>query len=70
MRAKLTVYLPGGSLARLQFPVTGADGKSRVQLPPQPSVPNGTVVQYQVCLEVDPDRPLCETETYLVWNSN
>lgn len=70
VRAILSVFLPDGSVVDLDFPATGADGKAGVVLAPQDDIPNGSVVPYQVCLDIDSQQPICDTETYLVWNAN
>lgn len=51
------------------FPPTDADGRSLVVIPPQFGLENGTRLQYQVCLNLPSDQPICRQDSYLIWNS-
>lgn len=51
------------------FPPTDADGRSLVVIPPQPGLENGTRLQYQVCLNLPSDQPICRQDSYLIWNT-
>jgi hypothetical protein len=41
---------------------------SELAIPAQPSLGNGTRVSYQVCLNLPSERPICRSDSYLIWN--
>lgn len=67
--ASARIYLPDGQVLALEMPVTGLNGIASLLVPPQPGVPNGSLIPYEVCLDVQSETPLCISEAYLVWNS-
>jgi hypothetical protein len=69
VEASLRVFLPDGKVLEKHIPPTDADGSASVTIPAQPSIQNGTVVPYQVCLNVPADKQICAQESYLVWNT-
>lgn len=69
IEAEVTVALPNGRTVKAHFQPTGVDGRSSVTIPPQKSIPNGSVVPYRVCLNVVSEQPICADETYLVWDN-
>lgn len=70
LSGSLNLYLPDGSVLEYLMPPTGDNGVSSLTLPPLPSLGNGTVIPYQICLDVESEQPLCAQESYLIWNAN
>lgn len=58
----------GQSTQRYFLPPTDAQGTSSVTIPPQPELANGSRVSYQVCLNLPSERPICRSDSYLIWN--
>jgi hypothetical protein len=54
---------------RIYFPPTDANGMTVAVVPPQPDLANNTRVQYEVCLNLPSDRPICRQDSYLIWNT-
>jgi hypothetical protein len=69
VEANLTVSLPDGTELKEVFPPTGTDGISRVTLEPMTRFSSGSVISYQVCLNVPSDEPVCMAESYLIWDA-
>ncbi|HEY9075088.1 MAG TPA: hypothetical protein VIO61_01000 [Anaerolineaceae bacterium] len=69
IEATLMVTLPDGASLIAPVPPTRADGTSIVTIPAQPGVKNGSMVGYQVCLRLPSEKPICESNAYLIWGS-
>lgn len=53
----------------MDFQPTDENGYSTLLVPPSnPLLPNGSLVSYQVCLNV-PGQKICDRQSYLIWNS-
>ncbi len=68
VEAVLVVDYPDGSQHTAHFPPTQTDGTSSVLVPPNLNTANGTIIPYQVCLNVPSTTPLCTSGSYLIWN--
>ncbi len=68
IEASLDVVLPDGTVVSSHFPPTGTDGRSTVEVPSLPNIPNGSVVPYLVCLNVPSKNAICAAENFLIWN--
>ena len=68
VEATLVLNPPDRPAARYFFPPTGADGMSVITIPPFPELANGSRLSYQVCLNLPSERPICGTDSYLIWN--
>lgn len=68
IEASLDLVLPDGSLVSSHFPPTGTDGRSTVEVPSLPTIPNGSVIPYLVCLNVPSDKAICASENFLIWD--
>lgn len=69
VEATLTFLLPDNSQPEYPMPPTNAEGIASLTIEPfVPALPNGSVVSYQICLNVPADQPLCASESYLIWN--
>jgi hypothetical protein len=66
VNANLVVMLPDGSSYFYEFPPTGINGWTKLEIPPLTGAGHGTMVAYKICLSGE--SPLCVSESYLVWN--
>jgi hypothetical protein len=66
VNASLVLMLPDGSNYSYEFPPTGINGWTKMDVLPLPSVSHGTMIAYKICLSGD--SPVCVSESYLVWN--
>lgn len=64
----LTLTLPDGSLDVHLFPPTGENGHTKVAIPPI-NAPNGTLIRYEVCVEITEDVKVCTTQSYPIWGN-
>jgi hypothetical protein len=67
VEAFLLRTLPDGSEVADRFPPTAADGSSNLTLDPL-AQPNGSVIGYQVCLNVPSEERICDEGSYLIWD--
>ncbi len=63
-----TVTLPGRTLT-LPLPPTNREGISTVTLPPLKGVANLSVIEYQICLSLPSEEPICQSDTFVVFNA-
>lgn len=68
VEAVLVVTYPDGTQYSAHFPPTQANGFSSVIVPARPGTPNGSIIPYQVCLNVPSDTPICASDSYLIWD--
>jgi hypothetical protein len=66
--ANVKINLPDGSTQNLYMPPTDADGKTSLTIPAMPNLANGSLVAYEICLDVPVDNPPCVSDSYLIWN--
>ncbi|MDR3577693.1 MAG: hypothetical protein P4L50_27825 [Anaerolineaceae bacterium] len=66
--ANVKINLPDGSNQNMSMPPTGADGKTSLTIPAMPNLANGSLVAYEICLNVPVDNPPCISDSYLIWN--
>ncbi|HSV85911.1 MAG TPA: hypothetical protein VLH85_05010, partial [Levilinea sp.] len=64
--ATLAVMFPNGANYAYKFPTTGVNGWSKLEIPSLPENEHGVLVAYQICLVGE--NPICEMESYLIWN--
>lgn len=64
----LEITNPDGSKHQHNFPPTGNDGQSHLEVSAI-KASNGTLILYQVCVENIQDGPDCITEDYLIWGN-
>jgi hypothetical protein len=69
IEASLSISLPDGTQYVAAFPVTGLDGRASLIVPALDDIPNGTILEYQVCLKGTEGNPVCVTDSYLIWPS-
>jgi hypothetical protein len=68
IEASLDIVLPDSTVVSSHFPPTGTDGRSTVEVPSLPTIANGSIVPYLVCLNVPSDEAICAAENFLIWN--
>jgi hypothetical protein len=68
VEGSLVIEIPGQPAMRFFLTPTNAQGMSELAIPAQPSLGNGTRVSYQVCLNLPSERPICRSDSYLIWN--
>jgi hypothetical protein len=65
---QVTLTLPDATQVTLTINPTDAQGRSSVTVPAMPSLANGSMVTYQVCV-ADPGSTVpCVSKSYLIWN--
>lgn len=67
--ATLELTLPDGATQTFNFNPTNAEGSAVVALQTTAKYPNGTLMQYKVCLDSSftAGVPTCHTGSYLIW---
>ena len=63
----LLLNFPDGTMARYFFPPTDEEGMSVVVIPPRSTLEVGTRLQYQACLNLPSEEPICNMQSYLIW---
>jgi hypothetical protein len=61
----LTVSMPGKPVVIYHFKPTDQNGQSEQVLEPIKDLPAMSVVEYQVCLNLPSDTPICQTDSFL-----
>jgi hypothetical protein len=64
----LQVAMADGQVLSLPIPPTDEHGFAQVTIQPMPSLPNSTIVHYQVCVNLPSPEPICVWEDYYIWN--
>lgn len=67
LRPKLVLSLSSGETLQLEMPPTDQQGRSSIAIPPL-QAPNGTLVDYRVCVVIQGKMELCAREDYLIWS--
>ncbi len=67
LTAKITVVTPNGEYVYVA-PPTGSGGRASIAIAPMPDVENGSLITYQVCIDTGSGEPICEYDSYLIWN--
>ena len=68
VQASLVFKLPDGSTQNLDFPPTDVNGVARLKIDPI-QAKNGTVIQYQVCINGKNSEQYCVQRSFLVWSN-
>jgi len=61
------VKQPDGIVKSYLMDPTGEDGSTRIELDPI-NGPNGSIVQYQVCMLAETSPQVCFSRDYTIWN--
>jgi hypothetical protein len=67
IQVTLVVTQPDGITKTYTLEPTGQDGKTRVELDPIDGA-NGSIVQYQVCVNEAVSPQLCFSQSYTIWD--
>ena len=69
LETSLTLTLPDGNQALYRMPATDSRGRTSLTIAPfQPPLSKGSVVAFEVCLNVPSESPICSSDSYLIWN--
>lgn len=68
IEAFLHLTLPDGNLEKYNIPPTNAEGASQITIPPHPEFSNGLLIPFEVCLNVPSDDPICQQDSYMIWD--
>jgi len=63
----VTLTLPDLSTIEYTSTPTDSNGFTVVIIPAHTNLPNGSIIGYQVCLNIPSPEPVCFSETYMVW---
>jgi hypothetical protein len=69
VEATLVLSLEDNTTVRYYLPPTDSNGMAVVVIPPQAGVTHGSRLQYQVCLNLPSEQPICNLGSYLIWNT-
>lgn len=69
IEADLDITLPDNSHYTAVFPATTSDGRSSLIVPAMNNIPNGSILTYKVCLKAATTQPVCNSGSYLIWNT-
>jgi len=64
----LTVNIPGAEPITVSMPLTGEDGRTTIALAPV-ATSNGTLITYEVCLNLSEEANQCVDESFLIWGN-
>ncbi len=65
---KIIVSMPQGEDKAYYPELTDADGLTSYVIPPSPDLENGTILSYQVCINLELEEPVCKSDSYLIWS--
>jgi hypothetical protein len=68
VEANLILQAPGYTSQRFDFVPTDSNGMSVLVIPPLINMANGTRLSYEVCLNLPSEEPICNRDSYLIWN--
>ncbi len=68
LQVRVQIKLLDGSLFEAFSPATDADGRTSLEIPPQPGFQHGLVVAYQACLLIPAAESVCQAGSYLLWD--
>ena len=69
IESTLDLMLPDGTKSTSELPPTDVQGKASIKVPDQDSIPNGTILVYEVCLKTSSSLPVCEQGSYMIWKA-
>jgi hypothetical protein len=64
----LVLTLVDGKEMAVPMPETDADGRSTIRLEPILG-PNGSLIQYEICLPVPPEQESCKEDSFVLWQT-
>jgi hypothetical protein len=63
-----TITAPTGNQQTYTSAPTNDAGSTIVSFPPPPGAKHGDVITYQVCITQNAGQPVCQFESYLIWD--
>ncbi len=69
IESTLNLTLPDGTKNTSELPPTDDQGKASIEIPDQDSIPNGTILVYEVCIKTSSSLPVCEQGSYMIWKA-
>jgi|GEM_PF-353075 len=63
-----TITPPTGNQQTYTSTPTNANGNTVISFPPPPGAKHGDVITYQVCITGNMNQPVCQFESYLIWD--
>jgi len=67
IQPRLTLILSDGSSSTFTFPLTGSDGRSQLIVDSINSA-HGSIIPYQVCIDLNSSNTICVYDDFLIWN--
>lgn len=67
LQPTLILALPNGEVYKFDMPLTNGQGKSSFVVPPI-QAPNGTLIDYRVCITTREELEVCARDDYLIWS--
>lgn len=65
-----TLTTPTGIQQTYQSPPTDESGTTTISISPLPGTKHGDMITYQICLAANAGQPVCQFESYLIWDLN
>lgn len=70
LEAVATLTTANGGQHIFRSAPTGEDGSTTMVIPPLPDTRHGEMITYQICLNTTDTVPVCQSESYLLWDLN
>lgn len=64
----LIIFLPDGSQFNISMPPTGEDGRTGIRLPSL-DAPSGSLINYEICVEMESNKLFCDGNSFLIWDN-
>jgi hypothetical protein len=68
VESTLVLNYPDRPAVRSQLPPTDDNGMSMLAIPSEAGLTNGTRLWYQVCLNLPSEQPICQVDSYMIWD--
>ena len=68
VEAQVTVTLADDRTMDYAMPPSDINGFSSVEIQPIFDAENGSLINYKVCLNISSKSPVCESDTFMIWN--
>ena len=68
VESTLVLNYPDRPATRSQLPATDENGMSQLAIPFEAGLTNGTRLWYEVCLNLPSEKPICQSDSYMIWN--
>jgi len=68
VESTLVLNYPDRPATRSQLPPTDANGVAQITIPFESGLTNGARLWYEVCLNLPSEQPICQSDSYMIWN--